>query len=84
MDQQSTSFDRNLVGKLLSIRGKAILIRASNYVGNTNIDYALNTYTVYESKLYKKTKSKMEEFSAWKYSHKWLDKHNSLKAKTKK
>lgn len=45
MSHQGTDFDKNLNSKLLRIRGKYILIRASNYVGNINIDTALNTYT---------------------------------------
>jgi hypothetical protein len=45
MEHQKTNFEKNLIGKLLRIRGKYILIRASSYVGNINVDMALNTYT---------------------------------------
>ena len=45
MDNQATVFDRQMVGKLLEQRGKFILIRASAYVGDVNVDMALNTYT---------------------------------------
>lgn len=33
-------------------------------------------------KIYKITKIIMENVNAWKYSHKWLDKYNSLKKNT--
>ena len=69
---------------MLRIRGKYILIRASSYVGNVNIDTALNTYTIFETGIYKNTKRIMEECNAWKYSHLWLDKYSSLKKKTLK
>lgn len=45
MSHQGTNFDKNTISKLLRIRGKYILIRASNYVGNVNVDTILNTYT---------------------------------------
>ncbi len=45
MEHQKTNFDQKTIGRLLRIRGKYILIRASNYIGNVNIDTALNTYT---------------------------------------
>lgn len=59
MSHQGTNFDKNIISKLLRIRGKSILIRASNYVGNTNIDTILNTYTDFETGIYRKTKKIM-------------------------
>ena len=59
MDHQKTNFDKKLVARLLDIRGKYILIRASSYVGNVNIDMALNTYTDFETTIYRKTKKIM-------------------------
>jgi hypothetical protein len=79
MQSHSVPYDKQLVGRLLNLRGKCILNRASNYAGNMNVDQALNTYTEYESMVYKRTKFKMEEISAWKYSHKWLNNNSSLK-----
>ncbi len=84
MSEQKTNFDKSLIGRLLRIRGKYILIRASSYVGDINVDMALNTYTDFETKIYRKTKRIMEECNAWKYSHQWLDKYNTLKKKTQK
>ncbi len=84
MSEQKTIFDKSLIGRLLRIRGKYILIRASSYVGDINVDMALNTYTDFETKIYRKTKRIMEECNAWKYSHQWLDKYNTLKKKTQK
>ena len=45
MSEQKAIFEKTLIGKLLRIRGKYILIRASSYVGDINVDMALNTYT---------------------------------------
>ncbi len=45
MSHQKVPYDKKLLGKYLDIRGKYILIRASNYVGNINVDMSLNTYT---------------------------------------
>jgi len=59
MEHQKTNFDKNLIGKLLRIRGKYILIRASSYVGNNNVDMALSTYTDFETGIYRKTKKIM-------------------------
>jgi hypothetical protein len=56
MEHQKTNFDRNLIRKLLRLRGKYILIRASNYADNRNVDMALSTYTEFETGIYKKTK----------------------------
>lgn len=84
MDEQKTNFEKSLIGKLLRIRGKYILIRASSYVGNINVDMALNTYTDFETGIYRKTKKIMEDCNAWKYSHLWLDKYSTLKKKTLK
>lgn len=56
MTHQGTDFDKGIISELLRIRGKYILIRASNYVGNVNIDTMLNTYTDFESKIYRITK----------------------------
>ena len=84
MSEQKTIFDKSLIGRLLRIRGKYILIRASSYVGDINVDMALNTYTDFETKIYRKTKRIMEECNAWKYSHQWLDKYNTLKKKAQK
>lgn len=84
MAEQKTNFEKSLIGRLLRIRGKYILIRSSSYVGDINIDTALNTYTDFETGIYRKTKKIMEECNAWKYSHQWLDKYNALKKKTQK
>jgi len=84
MEHQKTIFEKTLIGNLLRIRGKYILIRASSYVGNVNIDMALNTYTNFETGIYRKTKKIMEDCNAWKYSHLWLYKYNSLKKKATK
>ena len=59
MSHQGTNFDKNTIRKLLRIRGKYILIRASNYVGNVNVDTILNTYTDFEVGIYRKTKKIM-------------------------
>ena len=56
MEHQKTVFEKSLIAKMLRIRGKYILIRASSYVGNVKIDMALNTYTIFETGIYRKTK----------------------------
>lgn len=82
MEHQKTNFDKELIAKTLRKRGKYILIRASNYIGNVNIDAALNRYTQFEDKIYRRTKKILEDFNAWKYSHLWLNKSNSLQKNT--
>jgi hypothetical protein len=82
MQHQKTNFEKKLIAKMLRIRGKYILIRASNYIGNVNIDTALNTYTDFETGIYRGTKKIMEDCNAWKYSHQWLNKNNSLQKNT--
>lgn len=82
MSHQKIAYDKKLLAKYLDIRGKSILIRASNYFSNVNVDMSLNTYTDFEMGIYRKTKKIIEECNAWKYSHKWLDKHNILKKNT--